>query len=174
MGRHASRSRASVALAKADRDEVCRITAASVSTVNRWLAGKVTPGTRAQLALESALSIPAHDWTLRPDGSELAPGKPPEPPKLPPTTNPREVALEHLARCRARREAAEVEGTAQELSAALESERKAIEMLLRAEQRETRLSESVTFQRLAHRIVETLTPWPDALKAVREAIRDLR
>ena len=33
-----------------------------MSTVNRWLAGKVTPGTRAQLALEAALGIPALNY----------------------------------------------------------------------------------------------------------------
>jgi transcriptional regulator with XRE-family HTH domain len=146
------------------------------STVSRWCAGDKRPGPNARARIAKAFGIPGDAWDRPP--------RPPVPPKDEKAADV-DVSVRQRARDLARdldrlREAAwnDPDATTLERAKILNSAAVGLKLLGTMtgellEVNEARVLKLPGFRRIDEAITRALTPWPDAMRAVGEALKRL-
>lgn len=186
-GSQAAKSRGAVLLAQVgDSQAIASASGWPVGTIASYLSGQRRPGPSRQaeiarlwpLVTPESWDEPAVDSAVAGTGPGLPPAEPDG--DVPPTGQ----AVNELARrlaIQARREVAALEATAAHADPLMFSKRidSAAALVLKLSKltggqiTERQILDSPRFRVIEDTIIRTLTPWPDALRAVGEALKDL-
>lgn len=193
----AQRTLGSVALAKAGHsgEQIARVTGAKYSTVNNWLMGHRKPGRAMRLKLLDQFAIPEDDWDkpidYQPPGLMATLASTPIPPRhasappvavelVPTGADVRGELYNLLEQVKTFRHSVQSDPvlTLSEKAKVLGSCGATLGLLYRmtggaADIPESKILKLPSWQRVERAIVEALEPWPEALRAVGEALKGL-
>jgi hypothetical protein len=147
--------------------EVARRLGADHKAVGSWLAGKTSPGPKAREAIR-ALAV-ARETTRAAEPPAKADGDPPTD-----TDDPRENARATLKRLRFFLDRAESSREAAPLANAITASSRLLAQLTgEIDISEVMLLRSLGWARIKAAMIESVRPYPDALKALADAIENL-